>query len=63
MFVAVLGASHFTYACATPTQKAADWVSSIIDTLEFIGGVPRLLVPDQPRALIVRPDRYEPTNH
>jgi transposase len=63
VFVAVLGASNFTYACATPTQKAADWVASIIATLEFIGGVPRLLVPDQPRALMARPDRYEPTNH
>ena len=63
IFVAALGASNFTYACATPTQKAADWVGAIIDTLEFIGGVPRLLVPDQPRALIARPDRYEPTSH
>jgi transposase len=63
VFVAVLGASNFTYACATPTQKAADWVASIIATLEFIGGVPRLLVPDQPRALMARPDRYEPTSH
>ena len=32
----------------------------IIAALEFIGGVPRLIVPDQPRALIARPDRYEP---
>lgn len=63
VFVAVLGASNYTYACATPSQKAADWVSSIIATLEFIGGVPRLLVPDQPRALMARPDRYEPTAH
>jgi transposase len=63
IFVAVLGASNYTYACATPTQQAGDWVRSIIATLEYIGGVPRLLVPDQPRALIARPDRYEPTTH
>lgn len=63
VFVAVLGASNYTYACATTGQKAADWVASIIATLEFIGGVPRLLVPDQPRALMARPDRYEPTAH
>jgi transposase len=60
IFVAALGASNYTYACATATQTAADWVGSIIDALEFIGGVPRLIVPDQPRALIARPDRYEP---
>ena len=63
VFVAVLGASNYTYACATASQKAADWAASIISALEFIGGVPRLLVPDQPRALMTRPDRYEPTAH
>ena len=60
IFVAVLGASNYTFACATASQTAADWVGSIIDALEFVGGVPRLIVPDQPRALIARPDRYEP---
>jgi transposase len=60
IFVAVLGASNYTFACATTTQNAADWVGSIIAALEFIGGVPALIVPDQPRALIARPDRYEP---
>lgn len=60
VFVAVLGASNYTYACATWQQTAADWVGAIIEALEFFGGVPRLLVPDQPRALIANPDAYEP---
>lgn len=60
IFVAVLGASNYTYACATWQQTAIDWVGAIIGALEFIGGVPRLLVPDQPRALIAHPDAYEP---
>jgi len=60
VFVAVLGASNYTYACATWQQTAADWVGAIIAALEFIDGVPRLLVPDQPRALIANPDAYEP---
>jgi transposase len=60
VFVAVLGASNYTYACATWQQTAIDWVGAIIGALEFIGGVPRLLVPDQPRALIAHPDAYEP---
>jgi transposase len=60
VFVAVLGASNYTYACATWQQTAADWIASIIAALSFFGGVPRLLVPDQPRALIANPDAYEP---
>lgn len=60
VFVGVLGASNYTFACATATQTAADWVGALIRCVEFIGGVPRLIVPDQARALIARPDRYEP---
>jgi transposase len=60
IFVAVLGASNYTFACATATQTAGDWVGAIIDALEFIGGVPRLIVPDQTRALIARPTATSP---
>ena len=60
VFVAVLGASNYTYACATWQQTACDWVGAIIAAFAFIGGVPRLVVPDQPRALIANPDAYEP---
>jgi transposase len=48
---ATLGASNYTYACATPRQTA-DWIGAQVQALEFIGGVPRLIVPDQTRALI-----------
>jgi transposase len=60
IFVAVLGASNYTYACATDTQTTIDWVGSIINALEFVGGVPVLIVPDQASGLVARPDRYEP---
>ena len=60
VFVAVLGSSNYTFACATRAETTADWIGSLCDALEFIGGVPELLVPDNPRALIARPDRYEP---
>ena len=60
IFVATLGASNYTFACATPRQTTADWIGAPVDALEFFGGVPRLIVPDQTRSLIKRPDRYEP---
>lgn len=60
IFVATLGASNYTYACATARQTTADWIGAQIRALEFIGGVPRLIVPDQARALIKNPDRYDP---
>lgn len=60
IFVATLGASSYTYACATPRQTTADWIGAQVQALEFFGGAPRLIVPDQTRALIRRPDRYDP---
>jgi transposase len=55
-----MGASSYTFACATPTQKLEDWIHGMVRALHFIDGVPQLIVPDNPRALIADPDRYEP---
>ena len=60
IFVATLGASNYTFACATARQTTADWIGAQVRALEFFGGAPRLIVPDQTRALIRRPDRYDP---
>jgi transposase len=47
IFVAVLGASSYTYAEATMTQQLPDWIGSHVRLFEFLGCVPALLVPDQ----------------
>ena len=60
IFVATLGASNYTFACATARQSTADWIGAQVRALEFFGGVPRLIVPDQTRALIKYPDSYDP---
>jgi transposase len=60
IFVATLGASNYTFACATARQTTIDWVGAQVRALEFFGGAPRLIVPDQTRALIRSPDRYDP---
>jgi transposase len=60
IFVAALGASSYTFACATARETMADWLDATAQALAFIGGVPQLIVPDNPRALIADPNRYEP---
>ena len=60
LFVAALGASHYTYAQAMPGQKTTDWISGMVGALHYMGGVPALIVPDNPRAVIACADRYEP---
>lgn len=60
IFVAVLGASNYTYACATAKETQADWLHGLTGALNFIGGVPEMIVPDCPKALVTHADRYEP---
>jgi transposase len=45
LFVAVLGASNYTYAEATATQQVGDRCGSHTRALEYLGGVPELVVP------------------
>jgi transposase len=61
LFVAVMGASNFTYAEVTATQQSADWIASHVRLLESLGGVPRALVPDQLKSGVVTASRFEPT--
>jgi transposase len=60
IFVATLGASSYTFACATHRQTLADWVGALVRAFEYVAGVTELVVPDNARALIADPDRYEP---
>lgn len=46
IFVAVLGASQYTFAEATWTQQLPDWIDSHVRCFEYLGGAPALLVPD-----------------
>lgn len=60
IFVAVLGASNYTYAEATLTQSLPDWLHSHVRAFEFFGGTPALLVPDNLKSGVNKACRYEP---
>ena len=60
IFVAVLGASSYTFAEATESQDLACWIGSHIRAFEFFGGTPKLVVPDNCRTGVSRACRYEP---
>ena len=60
LFVAVLGASSYTYAEATRDQQLEAWIQAHIHALEFFGGVPTLAVLDNLREGVLVPDIYDP---
>ena len=60
LFVAAFGASSYTYAEATETQRVADFIGSHSRALTYFGGVPELVIPDQLKGGVTRACRYEP---
>lgn len=60
IFVAVLGASNYTYAEATWSQRLPDWIGSHVRAFAFLGGVTEIVVPDNLRSGVQRAHRYEP---
>jgi transposase len=59
LFLAVLGASNYTFAEGFPDQRFESFLAAQVHAFAFFGGVTELLVPDNLKTSIARPDRYE----
>jgi len=60
IFIAVLGASNYTYADPSWDQTLESWIDAHVKTFEFFGGVPKVIVPDNLKSGVRKPDYYEP---
>ena len=60
-FVATLPASDYVYLLFVPSQRTEDFVYAITQCLKHLGGVPKMLVPDNLKAAVIKTDRYEPS--
>jgi transposase len=60
LFVAVLGASSLSYAQARWSETLPDWIECHILALEFFGGAPALLVPDNAKVAIIKACHFDP---
>lgn len=60
LFVCALGASSYTYAEATLSQKIPDFIASHVRAFAYFGGVTAVLVPDQLKSAVTKACRYEP---
>lgn len=61
IFVATLGASNRIYAEASRSQQLPCWIESNINAFEYNGGVTELVIPDNLKSGVTKPDRYEPS--
>jgi transposase len=60
LFVATLGASNYTFACASFSQDLPSWISSHVNALDYFGVVPEIVVPDNLLSGVTKPNYYEP---
>jgi len=60
IFVAVLGASNYTFAEASLSQQLDDWIMSHVRAFSFFGGVPEVVIPDNLKSGVHKSCRYEP---
>jgi len=60
VFVACMPYSDFGFVMAVPSQKSDDFFYALSRCLEYLGGVPGILVTDNLKAAVTKADRYEP---
>ena len=60
ILVACMGASNYTYIEACEGQDLESWLLANRRCLEFLGGVPAMMIPDNLKSAVNKADRYEP---
>jgi transposase len=60
VFVAILPASNYTYAEVQPSENQCHWNNGHVRAIEFFGGVVKIVVPDNLKTGITKPNYYEP---
>lgn len=60
LFVAAMGASNLIYAEAVASEGLEDWISAHVRLFSFLGGVPKVIVPDNLKSAVIKADRFDP---
>jgi transposase len=60
LYVAVLGGTSYTFACAVSSQKAEDFAAATVKAFEYFGGCPQLLVIDNLKSGVSHACYYDP---
>ncbi|MCY7328869.1 MAG: IS21 family transposase, partial [Saprospiraceae bacterium] len=61
VLVAVLPFSQYSFCIALPSQRLPDFIHGLNEALLFLGGLPKVILSDNLKAYVSKPDRYEPT--
>ena len=61
VYIGILGGSNYTYVEASRSQKLEDFINCTVNCLEYFGGVPQALVPDNLKSAVTKASNYEAT--
>lgn len=61
VFVATFPYSDYGFVLAVPSQSADDLAYAMTELFKSVGGVPHVIVPDNLKSGVTKPDRYAPT--
>jgi len=61
VFVTILPCSGYTFVEATASQKIPDFIGSMNRCLNFLGGVPKVIVPDNLKSAVTKASKYQAT--
>jgi transposase len=60
IFIAVMGASNYSYVRACQSQDLPSWIDAHVRALEYLGGVPNFLIPDNLKSAVTEAERFDP---
>jgi transposase len=60
VFIACLPHSDYSFCMAVHSQSTDDFLYALACCLRTLGGCPKILVPDNLKAAVIKADRYEP---
>jgi transposase len=59
VFIGTLPSSGYTYVEATASQAKEDFIGSMVNCLNYLGGVPEMIVPDNLKSAVTKASKYE----
>ena len=59
-FVSTLGDSGYPTVIAFPNEKSESWIAAHVETFNRIGGVPRVVTPDNCKTAVSKANYYDP---
>lgn len=60
LFVSALGASNYIFVQVYPNMKQQNFLAGHVESFEYFGGIPEIIVPDNTKTAVIKTSLYDP---